>query len=356
MRLFYPYNEILPTRKAHDVFIVQECSHLTASGLDVTLLCGSGTKDDEALFSHYNCSPFPILRLPIVRKNNVLGLSWNLPFFAASQQQIESTRPDVVISSVLKQAAYHVRRKPSGLRILYEVHELAAYPDVPHNAARLAFERTVLNQVDLITVTTEALKEILLSPPYTIERPIHVVPLATHATPLPPTHAPFALYYVGQLYKEQGLELLLEALALTKEFPLHIVGGSEQEIAPLRTRTQQLGLQNRVTFHGFRTQQELPLLLRDAGAFVAPFLATGRMPYVAHTKLVDYAAWGRPLIAPDLPVVRSHTCKETILFIPGNASSLANALEQASRFPSFSYPSTWRQRATHYKNLLTSSL
>jgi len=46
-----------------------------------------------------------------VRKNNPLGLSWNIPFFFCCQNQIRKKRPDYVFLSVRKQAAFHLLRK-----------------------------------------------------------------------------------------------------------------------------------------------------------------------------------------------------------------------------------------------------
>src|ERR1700722_14363789 len=129
MHILFPYNEILPKKKAHDVYIYQECSCLAELGAQVTLLCGKGSLDAVALGRFYNTiEPFEIKRLPIVRKNNPLGLSCNLPFFFYSQREIEQVKPDFVFISVLKQATYNLNRKVPDVKYVYEVHEVAAYP------------------------------------------------------------------------------------------------------------------------------------------------------------------------------------------------------------------------------------
>jgi glycosyltransferase involved in cell wall biosynthesis len=332
MRLLVPYNEILPKKKAHDVYIFQECSCLASLGAQVTLLCGKGSQTEEELFRFYNTStPFEIQRLPIVRKNNALGLSWNLPFFFTSQREIETVKPDAVILSVLKQATYNLNRKMPGVKYIMEVHEVTAYPGQTYDKRKVDLEREVFEKADLVTVTTTQLKEILLSAPYEVKTPVKVIPLGVSATSLPPPlEGPLTLFYVGQLYEGQGVQILLRALSEVPEVCLKIVGGRSAEIATLQELQRALGLEERVEFIGFKAPSELPVALLGAHGFVAPFLPTGRMPYVAHTKISEYIEWGRPVIVPDLEVTREHfpDRKGALFFEAGNFLSLAASIKR----------------------------
>ena len=365
MRIIYPYNEILPKRKAHDVFVFHECAALSTYGnCDITLLVGKGSNQD--LFSHYHVPRCPKLHLhPIfmIRKNNPIGLSWNFPFFFLCQRYIERERPDAVICSVRGQAAYHLKRKIPGVQYVYEVHELAYYPNGPPSH-HLQFERDMLTAADLITVTTEALKQILKSPPYSLENRIEVVPLAVLAEPIPPpsTVDTLQLAYVGQLYSGQGLPTLLTALSQTKNVHLKVFGGKPHEIADLQKLARDLGVEGPITFLGFIPPSQIPSKLQDVHAFVAPFENTGRMPYVAHTKLLEYAHWARPIIAPNLPIVREHFTSGVLLYEPGNPSSLAaciHNLQQESirvrlqeEISAYAGRFSWSARAQAYVNLL----
>src|ERR1700722_15168999 len=113
MRIIYPYNEILPQKKAHDVYIVHECSALANLGWGVTLLVGKGSETNN-LFAHYQIPPSDRLHIEplfIMRKNNPFRISWNLPFFFGCQRRIEKIKPDYVFLSVRGQAAFHLTRK-----------------------------------------------------------------------------------------------------------------------------------------------------------------------------------------------------------------------------------------------------
>lgn len=370
MRIIYPYNEILPKKTAHDVYLFHECAALACQGAEVTLLCGSHSAQDASLFAHYQADPSPhfhIRRLPMIRKNTFFKMSWNFPFFFFSQREIERERPEFVFLSVLKQAAFHLERKKKGTRYLYEVHQLRAYPTSQDKPEKILQEKQLLEKADLITVTTEALRTILRASPYHLTNPIEVVPLAVRATSLGPPSlpSPFTVAYVGQLYAGQGIPVLLEALAQTSGIHLKILGGTPSELQALHKTLQEKNLSSRVHCEGFQPPSQLPSRLKDIHAFVAPFEPIGRMPYVAHTKLFEYAEWGRPILAPDLPIVHEHF-KEgqgVMFFEAGNAHSLAhqmNTLSQSStlarlqkEIETLSGSFTWDKRAKKYMELLS---
>lgn len=343
---------------------------MTAEDWDVTLLIGRGS-DTEHLFTYYNipyCERLHIDPLFIVRKNNPLGISWNFPFFFLCQRSIQRARPDAVILSVRKQGAYHLRHKVPGVRYVYEVHELTFYPNAPdQHLLEAQEERDMLKQADLVTVTTDALKVILEAPPYSLKNRIEVVPLAVQATALPPPASTekLQLAYVGQLYAGQGVTILLKALSKTQNVHLKILGGRPAEITHLKEFARTLGIGDSVTFLGFTPPYEIPQAIQDVHAFVAPFENTGRMPYVAHTKLFEYAHWGRPIIAPDLPIVREHfhTGNGVLLFKPGDPVALASCIQQLQQEPTRiklqngistnSGRFSWAARAKKYARLLS---
>ncbi|MCB1181036.1 MAG: glycosyltransferase family 4 protein [Chlamydiia bacterium] len=330
MKIVVPYNEILPAHKAHDVYLFNFCHNLASSSHTVELLCGKGTPCFQTLCRHYDLSSSNALQikcLPIMRKNNLMGLSWNLPFFANSQRHLLKTKPDIVHFSVVKQAAYHLKKRIKGIHYIYEAHELAlfAHRDISQ-------EKRVLEQVDTIVVTTKALKEALLTTPYFIQRPIVVIPLAVNVQPLlpPKTTQPLTLGYIGQLYQGQGIETLLTALRKISPWRLEVIGGKKEEITYYQRLSHKLGIENRVIFHGFISPSEIPKYARNCHAFVAPFGGAGRMPYVAHTKLYEYARFGRPVVAPNFPVTREHFKEEygVLFYTPESSESLSRSLQK----------------------------
>jgi glycosyltransferase involved in cell wall biosynthesis len=366
MKILYPYNEILPNHKAHDSYLYQSCGYLAQAGMQVTLLCGKGSLTKEQLDHHYHMTSHPNLSvhpLPILRKNTLFNISYNYPFFFLCQREIKRIRPDLVMISVFKQGRYHLQRKLPGIKYIYEVHELSYYPGEKIDA-RVMQEKELFEKIDLLVVTTHALKEILQKPPYHLSTPIVVLPLATHMQPLAPPkqRKQLHLFYVGALYREQGIELLLHALAETAQVQLTLIGGTQEEIVFYKTMSEKLNLAHRVSFLGFQPPHSLQKHITDADAFVAPFNIEGRMAYVAHTKLHDYIAWGRAVIAPNVAVVREHLGDNPLLFTPGNKKNLAECIQKlqtASHRMQYqeriSNPIfTWENRMEHYQRFLKS--
>ena len=349
MRLAYLYNEILPTRKAHDAYVWRNCASLAAAGADVTLACGRGSPPDESLARHYDTAMTPrlhVARLAILRRNAGLPFTWNRVFDASAQRFLARERPDAVLLSVRKQSRFHLRRRLAGVKYVYEVHELAWYPTLGEEAARsaaVAEERDVLAAADLVTVTTRALHDILRAPPYGLGNPIAVVPLAISAPPPPPpiAHAlPLHVMYIGQLYAGQGVEDLVAAVARLESCRLTVVGGSAEDIARLRSQVPAAAAA-RIAFTGFVAPAAIPALAAAAHVFAAPFRAQRRMPFVAHTKLLEYAALRRPVVAPALPIVEEEFPggRGLVSYKPDDVDALASALG------SLADPARWREAA-----------
>ncbi|MCP4194975.1 MAG: glycosyltransferase family 4 protein [Planctomycetaceae bacterium] len=110
--------------------------------------------------------------------------------------------------------------------------------------------------------------------------------------------------YAGSILPWKHLELLLQAhTILPSNFHLEIIGGSQQDAyrQQLIQDAIQLGLADRTTFTPFVPMGHLPKLAGRSDVLVATLAPQERlrMPF----KLLDYLAWQRPVIAPDLPCV-----------------------------------------------------
>lgn len=361
MKIIYVYNEILPRRTAHDVYIFHNVVSLARENNNVTLVCGLGSASNASLEKHYSVKiprNLKIHRVPIVRKNNILKLSWNKIFFYFAQKYIKKQRPDIVIASVVKQGHYHFSRKLKNTFYVYEDHQLAWYPCDKANKTKQFFQhKKTLQKANLIVVATNAVKQILLADPYSLETPIAVIPLAVNQQSLPPTpfSLPLRIAYIGQLYHGQGVDILLEAIKNTSDIHLDIIGKTHDKFSYPK---------DKVTFHGFIPPSRLSETLRHVHAFVAPFASTGRMPYTAHTKLYEYAAWQKPIIAPKMDIVEEHLpgMHGVLPFTADDPVSLAAALQHLTKKDVFDalqkdigkaqYKFSWQSRSDLYQKVL----
>lgn len=107
------------------------------------------------------------------------------------------------------------------------------------------------------------------------------------------------LLFVGRLGREKNVELLLDALTMTKVSARLVIAGDGPERDALKQRARELNVGERVHFLGAVERAQLPDLYASADAFV--FASTSETQGLV---LVEALAAGAAVIAADAPVVR----------------------------------------------------
>ena len=136
--------------------------------------------------------------------------------------------------------------------------------------------------------------------------------------------------YVGRLKRYKGLDIALRAVALAgRDVPgLRLeIAGTGDDRSRLQRIAALLGLQERVRFLGFVSEEEKLRLLRRAWAHVFPSPKEGWG--IAN---VEAAACGTPAVASDSPGLRESVLNgETGIVVPHNdPEALANAMRRLS--------------------------
>ena len=153
------------------------------------------------------------------------------------------------------------------------------------------------------------------------------VPELAAAPPLPraefgtPNDVPLALA-LGRLHPNKGFDLLLEALAETRDVHLWLAGEGEIRGA-LEHRAVELGLAERVRFLGWR--DDVPALLRSVDLLVCP----SRHEPLGNVVIEAWSA-GLPVVATasDGPVSLIEDGESGILVPLADAPALARAIER----------------------------
>lgn len=81
------------------------------------------------------------------------------------------------------------------------------------------------------------------------------------------------LLFVGRLVTEKGVDVAIDALQLLKDQEIDrtlTICGDGSERAAMERRVRQLGLQDRVTFNGWASSEELAVLYREAEVLLVP--------------------------------------------------------------------------------------
>lgn len=145
--------------------------------------------------------------------------------------------------------------------------------------------------------------------------------------------APVRIGFVGTLKPWHGTDLLLRALARTdRRLELDICGtGPQQE--ELELLAAELGIDDRVRFHGAVAPERVPEFLHGLDIATAPYPAGEH--YFSPLKVYEYLAAGLPVIASaigTIPALLGHGALG-VLVEPGDVTELAAALDELAADP-----------------------
>jgi glycosyltransferase involved in cell wall biosynthesis len=121
----------------------------------------------------------------------------------------------------------------------------------------------------------------------------------------PPSDGSFRIGYLGVMGSQDGVDILLEAIARlgtrapALDVQADLIGDGEARHG-LEALADRLGIAHRVTFHGYRPPETFVPLLAAAHVCVSPDPPTPFNDVSTMTKVVEYLAIGRPVVAFDL--------------------------------------------------------
>ena len=141
-----------------------------------------------------------------------------------------------------------------------------------------------------------------------------------------------ALVYAGALTPVYELDVLIKALASIRaqrpELPtsLHIYGRGDAE-EQLRALAQSVGVADRVRFHGRIPLEEVAAAIAPSDIGIAPTRRDPMTDFSLSTKLFEYSAMGKPVVASRLPTVEHYFPPDTLaMYTPGDPAALALAV------------------------------
>src|SRR6202035_1342171 len=154
---------------------------------------------------------------------------------------------------------------------------------------------------------------------------------ATPRTLAPATGSRTALLFVGRLSHYKGVDVLLNALVAVPSAELVIVGTGPEE-SRLRKECTDLGLDDRVRWHGHVPDARLPALYARSDILVLPSTNASESFGLV---MVEAFACGIPVICSSLPGLRSVNEDDVtgLLVPPGDSAGLARAIQRLASDP-----------------------
>jgi glycosyltransferase involved in cell wall biosynthesis len=149
---------------------------------------------------------------------------------------------------------------------------------------------------------------------------------------------PFVIMYHGSLVERNGLHLAIEALTqIRRLFPtveLRIYGRKTPYLEQVLETVRSVGLDSCVRYLGSKTLEELTVAIKECDLGIVPNLRNTFTDINTPTRIFEYLALGKPVIAPRTPGILDYFDSSSLLFFEsGNSQELAEAIEYAVLHP-----------------------
>jgi glycosyltransferase involved in cell wall biosynthesis len=137
----------------------------------------------------------------------------------------------------------------------------------------------------------------------------------------------------GTIVERHGLSTALEALAQLKDDGPDIrfdVYGDGDYVEQFLALVDKLGLEDVVSYHGFVSLETIADAIETVDLGLIPNMRSTFTEINLPTRIFEYLCKGKPVIVPRTKGILDYFTDEDILFFePGDANSLADAIQRA---------------------------
>jgi glycosyltransferase involved in cell wall biosynthesis len=142
----------------------------------------------------------------------------------------------------------------------------------------------------------------------------------------------FVIMYHGSIVERNGLDLALDALARVQQAvpaaELRIYGRETAFLSRVMAQARSQGLEDHVHYLGPRSLEELVREIEGCDVGIIPNHRNAFTEINTPTRIFEYLALGKPVIAPRTPGIQDYFSPESLLFFEsGNAEELARRIE-----------------------------
>jgi glycosyltransferase involved in cell wall biosynthesis len=150
---------------------------------------------------------------------------------------------------------------------------------------------------------------------------------------------PFVIMYHGSLVERNGLDLAVDALARVRETiptaELRIYGTRTFFLDRVMDAARSKGLDGAIRYFGPKRLEELVTAIEGCDVGVIPNHRNAFTEINTPTRIFEYLALGKPVVAPRTPGIQDYFSKECLLFFePGNSGEFAQQIEYVFSHPS----------------------
>lgn len=156
--------------------------------------------------------------------------------------------------------------------------------------------------------------------------------------PKPGNDRPQVVMYHGSLVERNGVDLAVDALAYVRDrFPnveLWIYGGNTEFLDHVMETAKKKGLDQVVRHLGPRRTEDIVKAIEECDVGVIPNRWNAFTEINTPTRIFEYLALGKPVVAPSTSGIQDYFNNESLLFFEaGNSKDLARQIEYALVHP-----------------------
>jgi glycosyltransferase involved in cell wall biosynthesis len=152
------------------------------------------------------------------------------------------------------------------------------------------------------------------------------------------SNKPFVIMYHGSLVERNGLDVAVDAVERVRRtipnVELRVFGTPSPFLERILETVRNKGLQDSVHYLGRRQLEDLIPEIDNCDLGIIPNHRNAFTEINTPTRVFEYLAMGKPVIAPYTQGIRDYFSKESLLFFePGNSDDLAQQIEYAFSHP-----------------------
>jgi len=364
MRLLIALNARFPTEKAYGIQVETMARGAVAAGFEVGITYPRRTAIEPKPIQGITYFPrgLKLIGLPgwtfhITRWFGLLGLSAVAKKF----------RPDFVLANDPLQAAFF----PKPWKLIWDLHDI---PNPKKSQNRILIQMILKRSQGILSTNVtklEVLKRLgfKLPPSCVLPNPVGFDPapfLAQEQTEarkeLGVTPVELPVVYAGQMYPWKGVETLIAAVPfLPEHVHVHLIGGIGKDLDRCEefAASMEVDIRTRMTFHGLKQPEHIPLWLRAAEVIVIPNSGKERISRedTNPMKLYEALAVNAKIVMSDLPALREAAGDTPGVWfvVPDSPQLLAETILRTINAPDPERRKTWfsaEERAQQFKKFL----
>lgn len=331
-KLYYITRARIPSEKAHSFQIVKMCEAYAQLGFEVELVVPTRKnpilKSTFEYFSVASCFKLRYLKVPHLIISHPVGriLYWlESIFFIYRLLNFSIEKQDIIITRSFDVAIFYTFLKFRNVAL--ELH------DWPNSG--LSVFTFLIKRIPNIIVTSEGLADELkkrnilsfVAPNGVDDSFFKQDEIRIQKKELGISENKVVVMYIGSLAAWKGVTTLLNAsLELSKDFEVVILGGSTHEISELKS------FYPSVVFVGPTPVSQMAQYQKLADILVVPNSKEDVVSakYTSPIKLFGHLTSRVPIIASDIPSIRSIVNEEEVIFFDGSTTDLLKKIKHVT--------------------------